>query len=394
MTYMLAQIGTDWISFVLWIVVAVIFFVFGQRLMVTQILIKLEKEAEDLEEMADRSETYVVHSISKKPSPALKKSVKNFMEFFAIGPISIDPYGVIKKLDHIVRNADEKFKYFVRQIAPDLSKEEQMNIKNALEGAITTHQIAKIVRHYVELIKKYKMFQLAMIVQMQIPLISRIARASMKATQALAEGVPIGDGIGPLVAASLMKNNVKVFDNYEFAVAKSQINGREVWVSKAAGPGASTGYPGKFLIDFFKKQKIDRMITIDAALKLEGEKTGSIAEGVGVAMGGTGVDRYEIEEIVVKRNIPLDAVAIKVSEEDALEPMRKEIFDVVPEAIESVKEILKRSEKKERVLIMGVGNTCGIGNTAEELKDLEKKIRSHIDRTEEKKSKDKNMKSL
>jgi len=394
MTYMLAQIGTDWISFVLWIVVAVIFFVFGQRLMVTQILIKLEKEAEDLEEMADRSETYVVHSISKKPSPALKKSVKNFMEFFAIGPISIDPYGVIKKLDHIVRNADEKFKYFVRQIAPDLSKEEQMNIKNALEGAITTHQIAKIVRHYVELIKKYKMFQLAMIVQMQIPLISRIARASMKATQALAEGVPIGDGIGPLVAASLMKNNVKVFDNYEFAVAKSQINGKEVWVSKAAGPGASTGYPGKFLIDFFKKQKIDRMITIDAALKLEGEKTGSIAEGVGVAMGGTGVDRYEIEEIVVKRNIPLDAVAIKVSEEDALEPMRKEIFDVVPEAIESVKEILKRSEKKERVLIMGVGNTCGIGNTAEELKDLEKKLKSYRERTEEKKSKDKNMKSL
>ncbi len=394
MTYMLAQFGTDWISFVLWIVVAVIFFVFGQRLMVTQILIKLEKEAEDLEEMADRSETYVLHSISKKPSPALKKSVKNFMEFFAIGPISIDPYGVIKKLDHIVRNADEKFKYFVGQIAPDLSKEEQMNIKNALEGAITTHQIAKIVRHYVELIKKYKMFQLAMIVQMQIPLISRIARASMKATQALAEGVPIGDGIGSLVAASLMKNNVKVFDNYEFAVAKSQINGKEVWVSKAAGPGASTGYPGKFLIDFFKKQKIDRMITIDAALKLEGERTGSIAEGVGVAMGGTGVDRYEIEEIVVKRNIPLDAVAIKVSEEDALEPMRKEIFDVVPEAIESVKEILKRNGKKERVLIMGVGNTCGIGNTAEELKDLEKKLKSYRDRTEEKKSKDKNMKSL
>jgi hypothetical protein len=316
------------------------------------------------------------------------------MEFFAIGPISIDPYGVIKKLDHIVRNADEKFKYFVGQIAPDLSKEEQMNIKNALEGAITTHQIAKIVRHYVELIKKYKMFQLAMIVQMQIPLISRIARASMKATQALAEGVPIGDGIGSLVAASLMKNNVKVFDNYEFAVAKSQINGKEVWVSKAAGPGASTGYPGKFLIDFFKKQKIDRMITIDAALKLEGERTGSIAEGVGVAMGGTGVDRYEIEEIVVKRNIPLDAVAIKVSEEDALEPMRKEIFDVVPEAIESVKEILKRNGKKERVLIMGVGNTCGIGNTAEELKDLEKKLKSYRERTEEKKSKDKNMKSL
>jgi len=386
MNYTLAQVGTDWVSMILWFIIAIFFFVFGQRLMVTQIIIKLEKEAEELEGMADKSETYILHSISKKPNLALKKSVKNFMEFFAIGPVSIDPYGVIKKLDHIIRNSDEKFKYFVRQIAPDISKEEQMNIKNALEGAITTHQIAKIVRHYLELIKKYKMFQLAIIIQMQIPLISRIARASMKATQALAEGVPIGDGIGALVAASLMKSNVKIFDNYEFAVAKSQIDGKEVWISKASGPGASTGYPGKFLTNFFKNQKIDRMITIDAALKLEGEKTGSIAEGVGVAMGGTGVDRFEIEEIVVKRNIPLDAVAIKVSEEGALEPMGKEIFDVVPDAIESVKEILKRNGKKERVLIMGVGNTCGIGNTAGELKDLEKKLKSYRERTEEKRN--------
>jgi hypothetical protein len=385
MIYTLAQVGTDWVSMILWFIIAILFFVFGQRLMVTQIVIKLEKEAEELEGMADKSETYILHSISKNPSPTLKKSVKNFMEFFAIGPISIDPYGVIKKLDHIVRNSDEKFKYFVRQIAPDLPKEEQMNIKNALEGAITTHQIAKIVRHYLELIKKYKMFQLAIVIQMQIPLISRIARASLKATQALAEGVPIGDGIGALVAANLMKDNVKVFDNYEFAVVKSQIDGKDVWISKASGPGASTGYPGKFLTDFLRKQKIDRMITIDAALKLEGEKTGSIAEGVGVAMGGTGVDRYEIEEIVVKRNIPLDAVAIKVSEEDALEPMGKEVFDVVPEAIESVKEILKRNGKKEKILIMGVGNTCGIGNTARELKDLEKKLKSYRERTEEKK---------
>lgn len=386
MTYMLAQFATDWVSLIIWFIIAIIFFLFGPRLMVTQSLLKLEKEAEDLEEMAEKSENYVIHSINKKSNPALRKSVRNFMEFFAIGPISIDPYGVIKKLDHVIRNSDEKFKYFVSQVAPDFSKEKQMNIKNALEGAITTYQIAKIVRHYVELIKKYKMFQLAMIIQMQIPLISRIAKASMKATQALAEGVPIGDGIGALVAANLIKkNSLKVYDNYEFAVAKSQINGNDVWVSKAVGPGASTGYPGKFLIEFFKKQKIDRMITIDAASKLEGEKTGSIAEGVGVAMGGSGVDRYEIEEVAVKKNIPLDAVVIKVSEEEALEPMKKEIYDAVPEAIENIKDIVKRYNKKEKILILGVGNTCGIGNSIEEIKDVEKVIKAHREKTEEKK---------
>lgn len=323
---MLAQFGTDWVSLILWLIVGMIFFLFGPRLMSAQIILQLEKEATDLEEMAETSRNYIVHSISKRPTPHLRKSVKNFMEFFAIGPVSIDPYGVIKKIDFIVRNSDDKFNYFVKQIAPNLSKEGQMNIKNALEGAITTNQIAKIVRHYLELIKKYKMFQMAMVIQMQLPLIIRIAKASMKATEALADGVPIGDGIGPLVAANLIKKDgVKVYDDYEFAVAKANINGREVWVSKAAGPGASTGYPGKFLVSFLNKQKIDRIITIDAALKLEGEKTGSLAEGVGVAMGGTGVDRYEIEDFVVKRNIPLDAIAIKVSEEDALEPMKKDL---------------------------------------------------------------------
>ncbi len=388
MIYTLAQFGTDWVSLILWFIIAIIFFLFGPRLMVTQTIIKIEKEVAELEEMAEKSKNYVINSISKRPSPKLKKSVKNFMEFFAVAPVSIDPYGVIKKLDHIIKNSDEKFKYFVREIAPGTSKERQKNIKNALEGAITTHQIAKIIRHYLELIKKYKMFQLAMIIQMQIPLISSIAKAAMKATQAFTEGIPIGDSIGPLVAANLIKKDkLKTFEEHEFVVAKSKINGKDVWISKAEGPGASTGYPGKFLIKFLKKQKINRIITIDAALRLEGEKTGTVAEGVGVAMGGSGVDRYEIEEIVVKRNIPLDAVAVKVSQEEALMPMKKEIFDAIPNAIENIKDILKRSKKKENVLIIGVGNTCGIGNSVEDLKGLEKRLKSYLKKTEAKKKK-------
>jgi hypothetical protein len=384
MNLMLAQFGTDWVSLVLWFVIAIVFFFFGQRIMVTQIILQLEKEVIELEEMAEKSRNYVLHSISKKPNENVKKSVKNFMEFFAIGPVSSDPYGIIKKIDHIVRNADDKFKYVVNQIAPDADIERQKDIRNALEGAMTTNQIAKIIRHNLELIKKYKMFQLAVILQMQIPLIARIAKASMKATQAFADRIPIGDGIGPYVAASFVTTNAKVYDKYEFMVAKTKIDGKEVWVSKAAGPGASTGYPGKFLLDFMKRQRLDRIITIDAALKLEGEKTGSIAEGVGVAMGGTGVDRYEIEEIVVKKNIPLDAVVVKVSEEDALEPMKKEVFNAAQNAAENVREILKRN-KNERVMIIGVGNTCGIGNTKKDLDGVEKKIRDYAAKNKEEK---------
>jgi len=385
--FTLAQMGTDWISTIIWFILFVVFIFFGPRLMTTQTILKLEKEASELEEMAEKSRSYIVKSISKNPNAKLKESIKNFMEFFIVSPIETDPYGIMKKIDHVIRNSDDRFKYFVRQIAPDASKEKQMDIKDALAGAITTHQIAKIVRHYLELIKKYKMFQLAMIIQMQIPLIARIAKAAMQATHAFVDGLPVGDGIGSLVAANMMKGKATIFEAEEFVVVKTNINGRDVWVAKAEGPGASTGYPGKFLLKFLKRQKIDRIITIDAALKLEGEKAGTIAEGVGVAMGGSGVDRYEIEGFSVKNEIPLDAVAIKVSDEEALMPMKKEIWNSVPDAVEAVKSALSRAKKNERIMIIGVGNTCGIGNDFKSVEETEKKIKNHIKRAEKKKEK-------
>jgi len=382
---MLAQFGGDWVSTIIWIIFFIITIFFGPRLMTTQTILQLEKEATELEEMAEKSKNYVIKALSKKSNSKLRENVSNFLEFFTILPVSTDPYGVMKKLDHVIKNSDQRFNYFVNQVAPDFSTAKKRDIKNALEGAMLTYQVAKIVRHYLELIKKYKMFQLAMVIQMQIPLITRIAKASMNATHAFIDGLPIGDGVGSLTVANLMKGQPKIFKEEEFAVVETNFAGRKVFVSKAEGPGASTGFPGKFFIKFTKNHKIDKIITVDAASKLEGEKTGSIAEGVGVAMGGSGVDRYEMEEIVTKRNIPLDAVAIKLSEEDALEPIKKDVLDAVPKAIEAVKKAVLRSGKNEKILIMGVGNSCGIGNDFDSVAKTEEKIKDHIKRSEEKK---------
>ena len=381
---MLAQIGGDFMQ-VIWIIFFFIMVIFGQRIMAAQSIMKLEQETTAIEEMAEKSKNYIIKALSKKSNPKLRENVTNFMDFFAVTPVETDPYGVIKKIDHILKNSDQRFRYFVNQIAPDFPEERKRDIKNALEGAIMTHQVAKIVRHYLELIKKYKMYQLAMIIQMQLPLITRIAKAAMHATHAFVDGIPIGDGTGPLVAANLMKGKIQTFKEEEFVVCETNFAGRNVFVAKAEGPGASTGFPGKFLTKFIKQHKINKMITVDAALKLEGEKTGSIAEGVGVAMGGSGVDRYEIEEISVKRNIPLDAVAIKLSEEDALEHMKKDVIDAVPKAIEFVKRAVIRAGKNERILIIGVGNSCGIGNDFNSVTKVEEKIRNHIKKIEEKK---------
>ncbi len=383
-------LGEDWISTIIWFVLIFILMIFGPRLMVTQTVWRLEKDVAHLEYMAERSRSIVVKFASKKPSASLKQSIKSFMEFFAIAPVDIDPFGAVKRLDHIIRNADARFKYFVNQIAPGFSEEKKSNLKSALAGAMTTHQIAKIVRHFLETIKKYKIFQLALLLQMQLPIIMRIAKASVHATKAFVDGMPIGDSVGPLVAASMVPKKVKVnvYKEEEFSFCRTKILGRPVIIAKAHGPGAETGYPGKFLQRLLKEQKVDRIITIDAAGKMEGERTGSIAEGVGVAIGGPGVDRYEIEQIATTRNIPLDAIAIKQSGEDeALIPMNKDILEAVPKAVETVKSAISRSKKNERILVMGIGNTCGVGDGAEAAKRAQEKLKKLYKRTEEKQQK-------
>jgi hypothetical protein len=381
----LSQLGgqQDIISQIFFYLLFFAFIFVYPKLTLTQAIYALEKEATTLENMARQTQDTVARKVERRPGAKLKESIHGFMDFFAVGPVDIDPYGVIKKLDMVIKQSDSRFRWFVAQAAPNMNEVEQANIRNALSGAMMTHQIAKVVRHYVETIKKYKILQLALIIQMQIPLITRMAKAASNATKAFVDGVPIGDGIGPLVVASMVKPRarVQVFKEEEFAVASAQVNGRSVWVCKATGPGAGTGYPGKFLLKFTTKNKIDRIITVDAALRLEGEKAGSIAEGVGVAMGGPGVDRYEIEEFAVKQKIPLDAVAIKVSDEEALGPMRKVIVDAVPSAVEMVKQAIRRAGARERILIMGVGNTCGVGDDAAAAKTAEQLIRKVARRT-------------
>ena len=110
------------------------------------------------------------------------------------------------------------------------------------------------------------------------------------------------------------------------------------------------------------KGKIANVIMIDAGLKLEGEKVGEVAEGIGAAIGGPGVDAYKIEEALVKYKIPVNAIIVREDIGDAVSPMRKEIFDAVDPAINRVKQlIIEKTQEKDKIIITGVGNTIGIG---------------------------------
>ena len=147
-------------------------------------------------------------------------------------------------------------------------------------------------------------------------------------------------------------------------MATVPIEGRTALIIKAEGPGGNVGKPGDAVEAVIEENegKIGLLIMIDAGLKLEGEIVGEVSEGIGAAIGGPGVDAYKIEEKLTKYKIRNYAVIVKEDIGDAVSPMRKEINDAIDKVIERVKAvILERTKEGDKVIIVGVGNSIGVG---------------------------------
>jgi hypothetical protein len=359
---------------VLYFIIFLLFIFFYPRLMVMQILLSLEHSAKNLEILTQKGKSIVIRKVSKKPGREIVRKVSEFLDFFVIEPVNLDPFGIIKKIEHILTLSENRIKEFVKSLTPNFNPEERANLVMGLSGAISLNQVAKIVRHYVELIKKTKNLQLAIVLQMQLPLIEKISKALFKGTEAFVNGWPVGDTIGALAISSLITKRAKEIEE-DTLLAQEKIGKRKVYLIKAKGPGGRLGKLGKAVEKIVKKEKIAKIITVDAAAKLEGEKTGSVAEGVGVAIGGAGVDRAYIENIATKGKIPLDSIIIKMSQEEALIPMKKEILFSIPNVIEKIRTSVSETKGKGKIIIVGVGNTCGVGNSKKNAKETEEKIK-------------------
>ena len=87
----------------------------------------------------------------------------------------------------------------------------------------------------------------------------------------------------------------------DMIIGEMELEGRNIFIVRAKGPGARIGKIGRIVTSILEENDIKRLITVDAAQKLEGEETGSVAEGIGVVIGGIGVEKWIIEEQMVKK---------------------------------------------------------------------------------------------
>src|SRR3990170_8453106 len=351
---------------VLFYVFFIVFLFYGQRIQTYVMIREVEGALYKLKYMRDEGRKTAIENIKEigKPQTDPTPRVDRYLEYFTISPQGMDPAGIVLKLDHILDVRDKRLKDEVKLMAPATDEVQTNNLENTLEAAMALNYIFKVVRHYYIQGKKTLSLYTIMQLQMILPLVMKEAEAYSNALKAFAFGQPIGDGAGALVAAKLMHGSEIRKLPKDCVVATVSVEGRTAFIIKAEGPGGNVGKPGdavKAVIDK-NEGKIAMVIMIDAGLKLEGEPVGEVSEGIGAAIGGPGVDQYKIEESLVEYHIPINAVIVKEDIGDAVSPMRKEISDAIDKAIERVKSvILERTKEGDKIIIVGVGNTIGIG---------------------------------
>jgi hypothetical protein len=364
-----AQLGGDnisWVLNILFYVVFIVFIFYGQRLQTYVMIREVEGSLYKLKYIKEEGRKITIETIKEigKPQTDPTARVDRFLEYFTISPQSLDPAGIVWKLEHILDVRDIRFKDEVKLMAPSADETQTNNLENTLEAASALNFIYKVIRHYYLLGKKTLSLYVIMQIQMILPMIMKEAEAYASALKAFAYGQPIGDGAGALVAAKLMHGyEIRKLEK-DCVVATVPFEGRTAFVVKAEGPGGNVGKPGDAVKQVIEenKGKIAMIVMIDAALKLEGEELGEVAEGVGAAIGGPGVDQFKIEEELVKYHIPINALVVKEDVGDAVSPLRKEVFDSIDTVIARIKEVVsERTKEGDKIVIAGIGNTIGIG---------------------------------
>jgi hypothetical protein len=339
---------------------------FGQKLQMRQYMWDIERGLRRLDLIRGQAKDLTLKTVKDigKPTSDPLPQLNVLMEQFLITPVDMDPSGIVGKFDHLLDVHEMKFKEDVRRIAPSADMAQLNNLSNLVEASWALNTIYRIIRHFYLLGKKTNSIFIIIQLQALLPLIMQESEAYLGAARAFAEGQPIGDGIGPLVASRLMKDRTQRKVEKDVVVAETTMEDRRVIALKAEGPGGNVGKPGDAIKSLIEENsgKVSMVVMVDAALKFEGENSGEVSEGIGAAIGGIGTERFKIEEEATKNKIPVYAVIVKESILEAITPMRKEILEAGEKVIERIKNlIVERSKPGDTIIVAGIGNTIGIG---------------------------------
>ncbi len=360
--------GVDWTSTLLVLLILgsylLSFTDLPQRMQLWRYSSFIRKKILQLTELEEDSKRKAVKYLKKVGVPNPRGVLEGFINnFFLINPVDIEPTDIIKRLRHLLRGRDESIRTYVKSSIPSGSEVTLQNAEVIMEISSALTLINKVVKHYYKLGLKYNNWILMMQLALELQQVVSLAKSYDDAIDSFMKGVPIGDGAGPLLVHHLKGDSDPEEIVKETVLYRTEFDGRNLYLIKARGPGSTVGYPGEAVEKVVEMLggKVAKIITVDAALKLESETTGEVAHGVGAAIGDPGPEKIAIERVAAKHGIPLEAVVIKMSNEEAINAMTHQIYEGVKKALEVVKKAIKEEVREgENIVIAGIGNTVGI----------------------------------
>ena len=351
---------------IVWLLSFFVFIVYGQRIQVYIVGNDISRALNRLKLMKDKSRKEAIDYFlgTGKTSADPAKKIDEFLEYVTIMPVDLDPQGIVGKIEHITETRDERVRGEVRKMLPNAEPIKVSVAENILEIANSLNMIHKIVRHYYLLGKKTNSYILLVQLQMIMPQVLMEADALVNAVDTFKLGQPVGDGIGPIIASKYMVGLPKQVVAKDTVMSVTDFKGRTLYVLKAEGPMGYVGEPGLAIQRVIEEMNVplNAIIMVDAALKLEGEKTGDVAEGIGAAIGGIGTDKFRIEEVSSKHKVPVYAILVKQSILEAITVMRKDITDATDKVQNLIANLIEEKTKEgDKVLLAGIGNSLGVG---------------------------------
>ncbi|MCE9652151.1 MAG: DUF1512 domain-containing protein [Nitrosarchaeum sp.] len=351
------------IMMLIWILPIFIFVFYGQRIQLAITSGEIKKGINKLDNYKTQSRNELIDYIKKNMNPKddPTKKIDRFLDYFTIMPVDMDPNGIVSKIRHTIRSREDYTRQHVKSLSPQTSELELSKIQTLLEIATSLQMIYKVINHMYLTAKKQNNYPLILPLQMILPFIMEEAEAMQKAIPSFKMCQPIGDGIGPMVVGQMMLGTKKESIAFQTVLSETQFDERKLFLLKAEGPGSTVGRPGDAVEKIVAKNKPDFIIMVDASLKMEGEESATTAQGFGAAIGGIGTERFQIEDIATKNNIPIFAIVVKQSVKEAITLMTKDIADKADNVRSQIYDMIHDNTKPgQSILLIGVGNTMGV----------------------------------
>ena len=217
--------------YILWFAPIIVLMIYGQKFQAWMILGDVSKSLTRLKTMKETARKEVIDYIKTSITPAADPSerIDKFLEYFAIMPVDLDPQGIIRKLDLVMRTKDERIRSEIKRMAEGMTEWQASRIENILEAATALNMIYKIVRHFYLMGKRTTGMFVLVQLQMVMPLLLQEAEALESAISAFKKGLPIGDGIGPMVVGRMMLGKEKKLIARETVYSEEVRLGRKLY---------------------------------------------------------------------------------------------------------------------------------------------------------------------